>query len=133
MTVIELCQQLLPGDLEAGINGFSAEHLAAFKARFPDTFTTIEACLSQFRETAAEKNRAQWGEEFMLYLRKDNPLLHRQFRLELLTLYLTDSALLKKLGLPSQPLYPQGQSLDNINYDLLEPVYERGPIWHKID
>jgi hypothetical protein len=133
LTFIELCQQLLPGSQDELIDGFSLAQLETFKARFPNRYEEIENSIHQFNQLVAGKIIEHLGEAFMHYIKKNNASLHKQFRLELLTIYLSNQDLLKKLRLPNSSLYPQGQHLDNMNFELLEPVYERGPIWHKVD
>lgn len=133
MTFLELCQQLLPGDARHAIRAFSLEQLKTFQQRFPNTCTQIEAYLQQFVEQRGDLNQPHWAEAFMQYLKNNNNLAHKQFRLELLTIYCLDSAMLQKLGLPFTPLFPQGQTLDNMNFEALEAVFERGPIWRQVD
>lgn len=43
--------------------------------------------------------------------------------------YYTDRAILQRLSTDAVPPFPAGNQLDDDDWTLLEPVYERGPIW----
>ncbi|WP_431821054.1 hypothetical protein [Burkholderia sp. F1] len=43
--------------------------------------------------------------------------------------YYTDRNVLARIGAGAVPPFPEGNALDADDWMLLEPVYERGPIW----
>lgn len=47
--------------------------------------------------------------------------------------YYTDRGVLERIGAGAAPPFPEGNALDTDDWMLLEPVYERGPIWRDAD
>jgi hypothetical protein len=46
--------------------------------------------------------------------------------------YYTDRAVLASIGAGAAPPFPDGNPLGDDDWTLLEPVYERGPVWREI-
>jgi len=46
--------------------------------------------------------------------------------------YYTDAGVLRALGAGAVPPFPDGNFLEDDDWSILEPVFERGPIWRKV-
>lgn len=46
--------------------------------------------------------------------------------------YYTDAGVLRALGAGAVPPFPDGNFLEDDDWSILEPVFERGPIWREV-
>ena len=126
---------ILPGDRELGLPPGSCIDMGAFlekaglKAHLEDYFRLLEQLaqdkFNQSFTILAAESRLQIVEQSK---RKNNRLANMVI-LECLKAYYTDAGVLKRLGAGAVPPFPDGNSLEEDDWSLLEPVYERGRMY----
>ena len=133
MKLLNWCQKLLPGNEFMG-TAFSDQQFAEWVRRFPDSYMKVNYEWSLFYDVLTPEEKEMLPvSKFMDHLKQKNYRLWNCFRVELLTIYFSNPEVLQSLNSSKEPLYPRGQVLPEIDYQLLEEIYERGPIWLNVE
>lgn len=126
----EMLTRLFPGDRDLGYEAFNHKMYENFQNVFLE-FQSVLKFLQEFTNEKSEKvDEFDDAFEFMRFLKKKDPSLYQNVVREVLQAYLkSEKHEDHSFGRP----YVQGRArfLPEINYDLLEPVIERGQIWRK--
>lgn len=127
MLLIDILDAQMPGDQALGVPCFSKVAEQALLREHG----TLAARMSEFLEDFASET--DLSESFFNFLKRRDIELYSEFREVVVSLYFTAKPVLAALGEEQIPLFPRGQSLPEINYDLLESVYQRGSIWRPLN
>ena len=65
-------------------------------------------------------------------LRREDASFVAAFTLQTTGRYLQDDQVMEALGLESRPPWPEGYEVPQGDWELLNPVRERGPIWRQV-
>ncbi len=125
MNIENFVNSLLPGDTERHISCFSELCGGLLNRRYSDLVIDLENALQAFSAQRTDQERAESeADAFTVYLKTKAPMLYEQFIETILGLYLSQPEVISGLDECAEPLFPRGQSLPAINFDLLEPVVE---------
>jgi hypothetical protein len=119
MSVDGLLLAMFPGDRARDIPGIAALRLAANTIAEPGILQTIGFALSDLPEIeAADVN------DTLRALRKSHPDAAQAFIDAALTAYFTAPEVVRALRDGSETLFPHARTLPDIDYELLEPLFE---------
>lgn len=124
MSLNDFIDELIPGDPDRGAPPFSL----AVGARLQQHYSALCADMTQAL-AAPEISAAATLDVRVAALLARDAVGFAVFRDTVLGLYFSTPIVLAALGESSEPLFPRGQSLPAIDFDLLNPVYERGRCW----
>lgn len=134
----QLLDTLLPGDAELGMPSALSAGVAQFLLRQGQQ-SVLDEFLAALETIAIQKYQTTW-----VSLDKHKRLaciersmrshfqLASRFLSQVLRGYYTAPTVQISLNAGAVPPFPQGNQLAEINWDLLEPVYERGPIYREV-
>jgi hypothetical protein len=128
---------ILPGDAELGLPSASRIDFEAYLLRHrataqSDTFLDVLArvaetrCGAPFEALDATQRLAAINACKLADVRAFSAFVTHALRA-----YYTDRAVLACIGAGAVPPFPEGNALGDDDWTLLEPVYERGPIWRQ--
>lgn len=120
VSVDALLVAMFPGDPARKVPGFSSLRLDASALADPEMVQAVSRALSDPPQTEmAEVN------EILRALRKSHPGVAQAFIDAALTVYFTAPEVIRALRGEPETLFPHAWPLPNIDYSLLEPVFER--------
>ena len=126
-----------PGDKSSGAPIFSEVAWPILINDHADIVFKVQKLIDKFQEdenlSLLSISRDKLSKCCCMYLKQADLHLYNDFMLLVLSLYLNSKDLLKAIGESQEPLFPSGQILPDINYELLENVYSRGKIWRDVD
>ena len=122
MSVDALLTAMFPGDPARKIPGFAALGLGAGALADSEMAQAVGRALSDLPRT--EKVDVN---EILRALRKSHPEAAQAFIDAALTAYFTAPEVIRALRGGPETLFPHARTLPDIDYALLEPVFERGP------
>lgn len=134
----QMLDTLLPGDAELGMPSAFSAGVAQFllrqghKSLFDEFLAAIETIAIQKHQTTWLSLDTNKRLECIERSRRSHFQLASQFLSQVLRGYYTTPAVQISLNAGVVPPFPQGNQLAEINWDLLEPVYERGPIYREV-
>ena len=122
--------ELLPGDEDLGCCAFDEVMYTRFTRSLSD-FDLLANFFEEFARLNMDKSdNLSHAIGFIKFLKKRNQSLHQEVISLSLEIYLKshthNGRMLERPYDPNKP-----RSLPEINYDLLEPVLERGEVWRK--
>lgn len=128
MCLNEFIDELLPGDLARGVPAFS--HMAGERLQrlYPELCAQMEVALTSLNLAPASSLEMR-----ISALNAFSAATFAEFRDVILGLYFSTSAVLNAMGETSEPLFPRGQTLPPIDFELLTQVYERGCRWRSTE
>jgi hypothetical protein len=128
--IFDFLEKLFPGDRSFGYQGFDHEMYIKLEERFPELNLVLNYFEEYVNKYMASTVQLSEAINFLSFLKRSDLNLHRAFISQLLNIYLKSNS--HDGGLLERP-YISGitKTLPEINYDLLEPVIERGQIWRK--
>ena len=132
MKLIEGILAILPGDMDLGYAPFNQDMLEILKKNSNVWEWVEENYKSYIDSQDINAERIKLMEGFLIYLRQKDSKRFKQFRFDLIELYFKSDQ--HKGASVRPPNDPENVIiLDDIEFDLLEPVLERGPIWRIVD
>lgn len=136
MLLIDYIDALLPGDKALAVPRFSEVAGVAFYAENSQLVSSTEVIIEQFRSGVGvnfhETNDDDLAKSFSMFFKQSDAELYLEFRDVVIGLYFSSKTVLAAIGEEQAPLFPRGQSLPEVNYDLLENVYNRGAMWRRL-
>jgi hypothetical protein len=122
MSVDALLAAMFPGDPARKVPGFAALGLDAGALADSEMAQAVGRALSELPQTeTAEVN------EILRALRKSHPEAAQAFIDAALNAYFTSPEVIRALRSGPETLFPHAWTLPDIDYALLEPVFERAP------
>jgi hypothetical protein len=122
MSVDALLAAMFPGDPARKVPGFAASGLDAGALGNSEMAQAMDRALSDLPQTqTAEVN------EILRALRQSHPETAQAFIDAALVAYFTAPAVIRALRGGPETLFPHVWTLPDIDYTLLEPVFERAP------
>ncbi len=132
MKLIEGILAILPGDEDLGYVPFNQDMLEMLKKN-SNVLEWVEENYNSYidsQDINAECLKLMEG--FLIYLRQKDSKRFKKFRFDLIEIYFKSGQ--HKGALVRPPNDPENVIiLEDIEFDLLEPVLERGPIWRIVD
>ena len=128
--IFDLLEKLFPSDTSFGYLGFDYEMYIKLEERFPE-FNHVHNYFKEYVDKyMTGSDQLSEAINFLSFLKRSDLNLHRAFINQLLNIYLKSAS---HDGVLFERPYISGvtKTLPEINYDLLEPVIERGQIWRK--
>ncbi len=122
MSVDALLAAMFPGDPARKVPGFAALGLDAVALANPEVVYAVGCALSDLPRTETAKVN-----EILRALRKSHPEATHAFIDAALIAYFTAPKVIRALRGGPETLFPHSWTLPDIDYALLEPVFERGP------
>lgn len=132
----EFLDTILPGDSRSNMPAGSSINLA----RYVDRQKVVTDLFGEFLLLLDNTAKTQMGTSFVELdedrraecvetVKRLNARLSAAIIVHALKAYYTDEAVLRALSSDSVPPFPAGNSLAEDDWSILEPVYERGPIF----
>jgi len=129
---------MLPGDLELGMPSASLIDFGTYLKQF-DKVELSKEFVSMVDKVCHEKHGIAFDQldgmqkiQAINACKLENVKVFSEFVAHLLKAYYTTPCVLLKIGAGSVPPFPQGNPLGQDDWTILEPVYERGPIWRVV-
>lgn len=126
---------ILPGDSELGVPGAAQLDFEGYALRHRVT-AQVDAFLAVLERVALDRFGAAFesldaGQRLAAInaCKLADVRAFSAFVTHALRAYYTDRTVLARIGAGALPPFPEGNALDADDWTLLEPVYERGPIW----
>jgi len=128
---------ILPGDLEMGLPSASSINFDIYLKKY-----ILDELAFKFANLVEKVSMEKFGVifsdiddlkrlEVINLIRLHDRKFFSEFVTHLLRAYYTTPEVLIIIGTGSVPPFPQGNLLESDNWDLLEPVYERGKIYRE--
>jgi len=133
-----LCDTLIPGDLPLGLPPGSSVDFSAYVEEYAigDEVAGLMGLLDALaRETCRRKFTdldLQARLDCVTNARRKDARLANAVIIHFLKAYYTDAAVLRSLRAGAVPPFPEGNRLEEDDWTILEPVYERGPIYRPL-
>ena len=128
-------QELLPGDKDLNIPPAGEIEVAEIQSD-QGTLRSLQNLWVEFEKLFASGSWRSDSAIDLLNFQTTSPTLFSQFTREisdvLLSTYYQRRDVLLGLGIDSNPPFPQGRSVKQSDLSMLEPVYERGPIYRSL-
>lgn len=121
MQVDALLAAMFPGDPDGNVPGFVASGLSADALDNSQLAQAIDCALAELPTIGSVDVN-----EILRALRKAHPETAQAFIDAALTAYFTAPEVIRSLRGGPDTLFPHMQALPDIDYSLLEPVFERG-------
>ncbi len=132
MKLIEGILAILPGDKDFGYAPFNQDMLEILKKNSTLWEWAEENFISYIDNQDINAEYLSLMEGFFIYLKKKDSIKFKQFRFDLIETYFKSNQ--HKGASARPPNDPENVIiLEDIEFDLLEPVLERGPIWRIVD
>ncbi|MGQ0708815.1 MAG: gluconate 2-dehydrogenase subunit 3 family protein [Rhodoferax sp.] len=129
----------LPGDADLGMPQASALDFAHYMTVYAIQ-PTVQDYLVELSRIARDKYARRFEEldetERLVVVNTSKVRSVRLFTLFLthcMRAYYSSPTVLKRLNVGSLPPFPVGNTIESDNWDLLEPVYERGAAYREVD
>ncbi|EUC21284.1 hypothetical protein [Paraburkholderia hospita] len=126
---------MLPGDADLGVPSAAQVDFEGYALRYRVT-AQVDAFLAVLARIALDKFGAAFqsldAAQRLAAINACKLADVRAFSVfvtHALRAYYTDRNVLARIGAGALPPFPEGNALDTDDWTLLEPVYERGPIW----
>lgn len=121
---------MLPADAEFGVPGADDAAIFADIVRsLGRDFGPVRAALAALAERGfADADEARGQAMLLAFLAAGGPTVAALSR-AVVQCYYRDDRVLLSLGLEARPPYPQGHTLDQGDWSLLDPVRGRAPLW----
>ena len=129
---------ILPGDAALGLPPGSTMDMAGYAARHG-----TGSRMAELLDLLGRTSREEFGAPFETLdadrrlacverAKRKSSRLATTVIVDCLKAYYTDAKILEKLSAGSVPPFPTGNVLEDDDWTLLEPVYERGPIYRPV-
>lgn len=129
---------MLPGDPELGLPPGSSIDFSGYVER-----QDAGAAVASFRELVEDAARQRFDTAFFALNENQRLIainacqrldlrLFAAFVNHVLRAYYTDTNVLQRISTGAVPAFPDGNPLDDDDWTILEPVYERGPIYREV-
>ena len=128
---------IIPGDTEKGILSGSEVDFFEFLQNHNKSHLLLQYMenITKSYEEEYQKQILDCDEreikEYILFSKRKNFRLLNDISVLLCECYYTNTSALKALNLPIDPPFPEGNILNEIDFTLLEGVYNRGSIYRK--
>lgn len=119
---------ILPGDESLGLPPGRSVAAAALAQAAP--WDEVMAALAEGGDFVALTADARLA--LVEKLRRKQARLANAVIVAALRAYYTDAGVLRALGAGAVPPFPDGNFLEDDDWSILEPVFERGPIWREV-
>lgn len=123
MTIEELLDCMFPGDDTRGIPGFSALGIDSGEVCNRDTASAILALLARVPSDLREEG----VDGILRFLRQAEAQNAQDLVNAAIEVYFTAPAVISAITQGPATLFPHARALPDIDYELLEPVFERDP------
>lgn len=133
-----LLDTLLPGDAALGVPSATQAELALFlqrhgqRAMCDDYLAALEAIAQQKCQASWQTLDAAARLQCVEWSRRSHLQLASAALSQLLRGYYSAAAVLQAIQAGAVPPFPQGNQLPDQDWELLEPVFERGPIYRVV-
>lgn len=130
---------VIPADQDLGMPSAAAIDFTAYCARYgvqetADRYAALVEATAQEKQSSAF---ADLGEDDRMAVinatRTKDIRLFSGFITHVFRAYYADGEVLARIGSGAVPPFPDGNVLDSDDWSLLEPVYERGPIYRAVE
>lgn len=117
----DLTNLMFPGEKRSGIPNFAAAAGADRPRMRNADFVQLEICLQQLEVSREDVNVS----DIISHLTDLEPDLFKRFSKAAIEFYFSRAAVVEALRKKPSPLFPHQNQIEDIDYDLLEPVLEK--------
>ena len=133
MRLQQYLNSLLPGDEDFEIPAFNTIAWEELCNKHPKLIQRVEQVVTEYELLQGQREVDDQGLGLVNYWKGEDLPLYETFRDLVIGIYFSSPSVLRALGEESEPLFPRGQSLPAINFDLLEDVFNRGKQWRSTE
>jgi hypothetical protein len=134
-----LAKELLPGSAEMNIPQAGTEEVNSILSdanSVSEVLNILEKLDSSFDLNATQEDGSALATNLLRTLSQQPALysqMARAIAIPLLTSHYQRADVLQGLGLDNRAPFPQGNLVKQADFSMLEPVYERGPIYREFE